>query len=418
MITMNHESTDDLLTLGTIMDANPVPCFVINASHQVVHWNKACEEILSVPADDMLGSTRQWQAFYPSARPTLADLIVQGILNNDDAIALYQSKALKRSQVIEDAFEACDFFPHMGSEGRWLFFTAAPIKDQEGKIIGAVETLQDITAQRQAEMALQKSHAELEQRVAERTVQLAASLAKQEAANRIKTDFLATVSHELKTPLNAIIGFSDLLTTEPLEASAMEFVQHIKDSGIGLLKLVENMLIMTELEAGEAECANRKFEASELLQGVASEYQQPARERHIALQCELEAIDQLIVKTDAKRLRMALGMVVDNAIRYMDRDDGEVKIKAWHDAEKLYLRICDNGPGIPAEREKEIFEKFRQLEGSITRRHGGLGLGLALSRAQLRFLGGDLQLETVSTEGQRGARFLLQIPLFPSQPGV
>jgi len=139
-----------------IFDATPVPTFVIDAGHLVVAWNRSCQEILGIPAAEMLGGSRHWAPFYPSPRPTMADLIVDGRID-EIADRLYGGKALSRSRIIPDAYEACDFFPHLGGEGRWLFFTASPLLSPAGEVVGAIETLQDVTERRRAEDALRDS---------------------------------------------------------------------------------------------------------------------------------------------------------------------------------------------------------------------------------------------------------------------
>lgn len=159
------------LFLAQIIDGDPVPTLVIDAQHRVTHWNKACEVVTGVPASAMLGSTRQWQAFYPSERPIMADLIVSGELSQGFE-ELYKGK-IRPSAVVRDAYEAEDFFPQMGHDGRWLFFTAAPLRDAAGHIVGAIETLQDVTERHEAEDALRRHQVQLENLVTQRTAQLA-----------------------------------------------------------------------------------------------------------------------------------------------------------------------------------------------------------------------------------------------------
>jgi len=159
--------------LGQIVDGTPVPTFVINAAHRITHWNKACAEVTGVPAAEMLGTNRQWYPFYPAERSVMADLVVDGALDAgfDD---LYYGR-FRRSEVAIGAYEGENFFPHFGAKGRWLCFTAAPLRDAQGRIIGAVETLQDVTEHRVAEEALIKAQIGLEELVEQRTQQLAAS---------------------------------------------------------------------------------------------------------------------------------------------------------------------------------------------------------------------------------------------------
>ncbi len=141
--------------LSSILEGLTVPTFVIDADHITTHWNLACEKITGIPAREVIGTRQQWRAFYPSERPVMADLIVDEVL--EDRIAHHYSGKYRRSQLNDNAFEAEDFFPHFGSRGKWIFFTAAPLKDSTGSVIGAIETLQDITDRKTAELALSES---------------------------------------------------------------------------------------------------------------------------------------------------------------------------------------------------------------------------------------------------------------------
>lgn len=138
-----------------IIEGITIPTFVINKEHITTHWNQACANITGVPASTIIGTRQQWRAFYASERPVMADLIVdQGI---EDMVEKHYGPKYRRSEVIEGAFEAEDFFPHFGKTGKWLYFTAAPLRDSSGMIIGAIETLQDVSERRRAELALKES---------------------------------------------------------------------------------------------------------------------------------------------------------------------------------------------------------------------------------------------------------------------
>lgn len=149
------------IALSQIIEGNPVATIVIDAEHRVIHWNRACAVLTGVPAAEMIGSREQWRAFYPSPRPIMADLIVEGAL--DGEVDRFYHGKFRPSALIDGAYEAEDFFPAFGPDGRWLFFTAAPIRDDDGRLLGAIETLQDITERRQAEAALHDSEALLSQ---------------------------------------------------------------------------------------------------------------------------------------------------------------------------------------------------------------------------------------------------------------
>lgn len=139
--------------LSQILDGNSIPTFVIDAEHRITHWNRACAKLTGVNAWQMLGAVDVWRAFYFTPRDCLAALVVDGA--SDETIAEFYPK-FTHSSLITGAFESEGFFPKVGNEGRWLYFTAAPLRDSEGKLIGAIETLQDITDQRKAQAALEQ----------------------------------------------------------------------------------------------------------------------------------------------------------------------------------------------------------------------------------------------------------------------
>lgn len=146
---------DDVDRLQQIVDGSSVATFVIDQNHVVTHWNKACQRLTGMPASAMVGTQGQWRAFYAEQRPVMADLVLDSAHTRE--IASFYPGILRKSALIENAYEAEDFFPNFGETGRWLHFTAAPLFDNRQRIIGAIETLQDITAQRHAEAALKQS---------------------------------------------------------------------------------------------------------------------------------------------------------------------------------------------------------------------------------------------------------------------
>ena len=141
--------------LSQILENISIPTFVIDNHHKVTHYNKAMETLSGIPADQVIGTNRQWEAFYSAERPTMADLIVDQASN--EALSEYYKDNYRKSPGKEGAYEAEGFFPEIGENGKWLFFTAAPLTDAEGNVVGAVETLQDITERKHAEEELIKS---------------------------------------------------------------------------------------------------------------------------------------------------------------------------------------------------------------------------------------------------------------------
>ena len=148
-------SADEVHRLQQIVDGSSIATFVIDQNHVVTHWNKACERLVGIAASEMVGTQGQWRAFYHDQRPVMADLILDDALRKE--VTRFYPGKFRKSVLNEAAYEAEDFFPNLGETGRWLYFTAVPLVDRQGRIIGAIETLQDITAQRLAEAALKQS---------------------------------------------------------------------------------------------------------------------------------------------------------------------------------------------------------------------------------------------------------------------
>ncbi len=142
--------------LASIVQGSPIPTFIIDAKHRVIHWNPALEQLSGIAAKDILGTRGQWRAFYASERPCMADLLVDGTL---EMIPQWYRSDVQKSELIDDAYEGMGFFPDIGQNGRWVRFTAAIIRDDRGDLVGAMETIQDITEQKHAEQQLQKREA-------------------------------------------------------------------------------------------------------------------------------------------------------------------------------------------------------------------------------------------------------------------
>ena len=154
----------------SIIDGSPIPAFVIGKDHRIIYWNKALEELSKIKADDVIGTTQQWRAFYSKKRPCMADLLVS---HEQENISKWYTGKYTRSKLLEEAYEAIDYFPALGHQGKWLRFTAAIVRNAAGELIGAIETLEDITRRKKAKEALLKAHEDLEERVQARTAELA-----------------------------------------------------------------------------------------------------------------------------------------------------------------------------------------------------------------------------------------------------
>jgi PAS domain S-box-containing protein len=156
--------------LKSVIGGSPIPAFVIGKDHHILYWNKALEELTKIKAEDVIGTSQQWRAFYSKKRPCMADLLVS---REQDNISRWYAGKYTKSKLLDEAYEAIDFFPELGNQGKWLRFTAAIVRNAAGELIGAIETLEDITRRKKAKEALLKAQEELEERVQARTAELA-----------------------------------------------------------------------------------------------------------------------------------------------------------------------------------------------------------------------------------------------------
>lgn len=245
----------------------------------------------------------------------------------------------------------------------------------------------------------------LETEIAQRTLQLSQANEELREASRLKSEFLANMSHELRTPMNAIIGFSDLLMETELTDEQAEYATTVKQSGDGLLGLINDILDFAKIEAGKLDIAQEPFLLSELMKNVAAMFMQPAQNKKINLVYELDDHIPSNLVGDGSRLKQVLVNLTGNAMKFTEV--GEVKLRVElvrKDSGSAMVRfmVSDTGIGIPQEQQAAIFEKFTQADGSISRRFGGTGLGLAITWQLVSLMGGQVYL---SSEEGKGSTF-------------
>ncbi len=266
-------------------------------------------------------------------------------------------------------------------------------------------------------------------------------------SNRLKSEFLANVSHELRTPLNSILGFADLLKdalsrgippepARPLILSAdgnaivsppapnhgggapaadpktLRYVSNILQSGRSLLDFINELLDLAKIEAGKMEVRSEPLVIGDLFEGLVNVLRPLTEEKNLALVASVAA-DVPILQTDPGKLQQILYNFLSNAIKFAP-SGGRIELTATRDgAEHVRIAVTDSGPGIPLDKQNIIFEKFRQIDGSVTRTHSGSGLGLAISRELSQLLGGSIGVKSTAGEG---ATFWITLP-HRIQPG-
>ena len=264
--------------LDNVLDANPVASFVIDLQHCIVHWNHGCERLVGHSAAEMLGTSLHRNVFYQQERDTLADCIVDRAY--DRVMLQYEGKRVRPSEEVGDAFEAEDFFPTLGG-GRWLSFTAAPLRNHQGDIVGAIETLRDVTAQRDAEAELTMANERLETLVALRTRQLdaknrelTATLDRLAARESMQNDVMAQASAELDESLRSLASqVKHLHPAQPAERAHPEF-ETLQSDLHALRRKVGDLLSIAELLAETANIVGHEFDVFQMLGNLAHQFEE------------------------------------------------------------------------------------------------------------------------------------------------
>ena len=226
-------------------------------------------------------------------------------------------------------------------------------------------------------------------------------------SNRIKGDFLATMSHELKTPLNSILGFSDVLMTNSgsLNEKQARWISNIKRSGQQLLSLINDILDLAKIEAGKMDVRVEEIAIPDLCESLTTMLRPQAEKKNLDVKCQYESALPLI-RQDAAKLRQILLNLLSNAIKFTP-EGGRIIIKAAAVGDSIVLDVTDTGVGIAPEDQESIFEKFRQAGNPLTREHEGTGLGLSIVRELCKLLGGDVELKS---DLGRGSTFTVRLP--------
>ena len=275
-------------------------------------------------------------------------------------------------------------------ELKWLESFPSLLRDPQTRApTGFLDVIRDVTVQVTQSQAL------------------TAARAQAEAATAVKSEFLANMSHEIRTPLNAILGFSDLLARQAcLDEPSRRFVDQLVNSSRGLLAIVNDVLDFSRLEAGQVEIIPAATAPGDLAREVLDMFDLLAEAKDLTLHLELaeNLPDYLLV--DGGRVRQVLVNLIGNAVKFTQAGSVTLAVGYEAAAERLTLSVADTGEGLTPGQQAKLFQRFSQVDGSATRRHGGAGLGLAICKGLIEAMGGAISVES---HPGRGARFVFDI---------
>ncbi len=336
---------------------------------------------------------------YIWASGPLAGYPVDCILNKTDAELFGPGDVLRlaelKRQALEDGLKVRGEAEISANDDTFVFdIFIEPLRNENGAVVGITNAFWDITEQRMAKRDLQRTKTAAD------------------AAMRAKAEFLAIMSHEIRTPLNAIVGMAGLLQDYELTADQRECADTIRSSGEALLEIISNILDLSKIERGYTELERQPFDLAACIKDSLDLMEQKAIEKGLKLTFSLGDALPRIVTGDVNRIRQVLVSLLDNAVKFTDKGEVSVSVKQFCVETEIYelqFSVTDTGIGIPEDRMNRLFQSFSQVDMSSTRKYGGAGLGLAISKRLVELMGGQIWAES---EEQKGSAFHFTVPLY------
>jgi PAS domain S-box-containing protein len=360
---------------------------MIDSKGKISYWNRAAEEIFGYTRDEVIGNNAHKlivpERFFEQHLKAFEKFQWSG---KGDALG----KTLELFGVRKNGVE----FPVE------LSLSAVKLKGQRN----AIAILRDITERKQAEEELRKAKEAAEE------------------ANRAKSEFLANMSHEIRTPLNAIIGMTELILETELNSEQKEYANVVQSSSETLLSLINDILDLSKIEAGQMEIEQIPFNLRDVVEGVAEILSLRAQDKRLEFNCYIEPCLPDYVKGDPTRLRQILINLVGNAIKFTETGEVSITVESMpttndnlqEDKFRLHFVVSDTGVGISKKEQKKIFTKFSQADSSTTRKYGGTGLGLSIANSLVELMDGRMWLESKPGRGST-FHFSLCLGLIPDK---
>ncbi|WP_085586431.1 ATP-binding protein [Thalassospira mesophila] len=363
---------------------------------QISSWSNAAISLLGIPRDSAVGQNVRQLALFPDV-----DI----------------NEQIGRVQETKSAVTIDANFTENGALNLELSLNFSPIVNQSRQIVGIAMIARDVTQERSAERQIRQTNAGLEAQVAKRTQELAEAHQKAIQASEMKSAFISNVSHEMRTPLNGMIGTLNLIKREPLSPSQTKYLAMAETSSSALATLINDILDLSKIEAGKLDFENKPFNPLAMVEAVANSSVIRAREKGIDLVLDTTGLQHTELCGDANRLKQVLNNLISNAKKFTQ--EGYVAIVASSRLDqgevRLEFSVEDSGTGIAESNKHKLFAAFSQEDSSISAEYGGTGLGLSICKQLCKLMKGDIGFE--STKG-KGSRFFFHVRFDAAQATV
>lgn len=385
-LALHRKWTEDRLRLhAKILEHVPDSVIMADLNGIIRSWSKSSERIYGYTAEEAIG--QPISLLHPEEKEHFYPELLQRVVKEEPIRFEKQRKRKSGEQ----------FY------GR---SAVSALRDSDGDLVGIIGSTTDVTQEREVAEKLAETNTRLEVAALE-----AKELAeKAQAASVAKSQFLANMSHEIRTPMNGVIGMAELLSFTNLDEEQRRYTEAIQKSGDAMIAVVNQILDFSAIESGRMQLHLAPFSPRKLVSDVALMLEAMASAKNLSLRCTTSDDIPELIRGDAERIRQVLVNLVGNAIKFTDSGSVELSVtvnKAFSQHCSLRFRVTDTGSGIPENCLKTIFASFTQADGSSTRRHGGTGLGLTISRELCMMMGGNL--EVASTVGV-GSVFHADLP--------
>ncbi|HTD13663.1 MAG TPA: PAS domain S-box protein [Chthoniobacterales bacterium] len=395
-VTLRNQANFVSRRLAAIVDNSDDAIVAKDLNGIITSWNQGAQRIFGYSAEEMIGTS------------------IKRIIAPDRQQEEDQILARLRQGERVDHFDTV----RVTKDGRELHvsLTISPIKDTNGKVIGASKIARDITDRKLAEAALRGAQKAAEEANAEKARLLDSeriARAEAERANRVKDEFLATLSHELRTPLNAMLGWAAILREkESLDQQVTQGLEAIDRNSRIQAQIIDDLLDMSRIISGKVRLDVQPLDLPAILLEAVDTMRATASQKGIRLQTVIDPLNASILG-DPNRLQQVFWNLLSNAIKFTPKG-GRVQVSLQRVNSHVDVTVIDTGEGIPPDFLPYIFNRFQQADASITRRHGGLGLGLAIVKNLVELHGGTVQAKSDGV-GQ-GATFIVSLPLTVFHP--